>query len=347
MQSRKSKGLATNDLKNTKDAKEETELKQKTKNEYVRIGLLVGIIIILAIISSLYIDAPKSCSSAVFSTQRNSCFQTEALSSHNASYCSEISDIGLQTDCFASVAESTANASICSSIPNPLGASTCISNVSISSHNESYCNLISNGSYRSECLYSFAKSVDFSNASLCSGITDSNLSYQCMSFSGYSDALSTGNPSYCSGLGTNATTDIPISRMFSSVSSNLTSEVPYSYLLNISDKGLCYYSVAVIYKNKTLCGNLSQEFGADCYASINTATKPIPKLNLTAAISECDSSSIYGGSLTVNACFTGFAVSYHNSTYCQPISNSTAKADCVSEVYNATNYTANSTTNIS
>ncbi|MCL5102464.1 MAG: hypothetical protein M1544_03865 [Candidatus Marsarchaeota archaeon] len=334
MQSKaQAKAQADAQAKPAKDQKREQERSSKTGKEYIRILLLVGVIVVLAIISSLYIGSHKGCSSIAFSSQRNSCFDSEALSSGNATACLKISQVSLSDECISAVAESTANVSLCSSLPAGQLEYSCISNVSITESNETYCNSITNSSYKSECLYSFAKAMNFSNPSYCSGISIPNESAYCDGISYYAHAYSTGNASYCSILNATAGEGVPLSALLKAEGQNSSLQSLYELsLLNISDRGLCYYTTATKFKNASLCGMLSGPIASYCSSSLNVTTAKEPPLNLTEVVSKCDSISVYGGSVATDACFIGFAISYHNSTYCGQISNSTTRANCESEV---------------
>ena len=320
-----------------RSVKSDGQALHKSRNDYLRIGILVGIILVAALAAAIYVDSPKSCSSVVFSTQRNSCFEAEAVSTGNSTMCYGISSQPLQESCLENVAYATKNASVCTSIKNDSIAYSCTSNLSISIGNEAICSSLQNPSSRSECLYSFAKAENFSNISYCSGISNSTLYGHCTGSSTYVRAMETGNPSYCSEMNPTPGKGVPIADLFELLSQSQSSKLSSSSitLLNASNADACYYSVAVAYGNLSICGHIYGSISTACEYYVNSTTAPKLVLNLPTVISRCNIAGIYGGSATTNACFIGFAVSYGNESYCSPITNASTKSICVSEVAKA------------
>ena len=312
----------------------EEQKQQKSRNDYIRIGILVAIIIIAAVAAAIYIDSPKGCSSVVFATQRNSCFTAEAEATGNSTMCRSISSQQLQESCLENVAYSTKNASVCTSISNGTIADSCVGNLSIATGNEALCASLQNSSSKSECLYSFAKANNFSDVSYCSGISNSAMYGNCTASSSYVLAMKTGNPSYCSEMDHTSGNGVPTAGLLGLLPQNQSSKLSSSglILLNASNSDVCYYSVAVAFDNLSACGNMYGSISTACEYYVNSVTVPKQVLNLSTVISKCDEAGIYGGSATTNACFIGFAVSYVNATYCSPITNSSVKNTCVSEV---------------
>lgn len=312
---------------------------EKTKSEYLRIGALVLIIVVLALISVFYLDLHKGCSGVLYTTQRNNCFENFAVSTGNASMCYKISGTYVQNLCLENVAVSTSNASVCNSINNQSITYSCASKLSISTGNESVCNTLSTQQYRSECLYSFASSKEFAEVYYCNGISNSTLYGYCSDASTYGLAMSTGNASYCSSISSNVSTGMPASELMGIYKSN-QSTTNYTFsdtLLNASDSEICYYSLAIKYRNLSLCSYLHGAVGEACNAQLNLTSAKKPKINLATVVSDCIAVGIYGGELTTDSCYVGFAVSYRNATYCSPITNSSIKKNCIAKVANTTN----------
>ena len=312
----------------------EEQKTDKSRDDYIRIGILVAIIMIAAIAAAIYVDSPKSCSSVVFATQRNSCFAAEAAATGNSTMCHSISSQPLQQSCLESVAYSTKNASVCTSISNGSIADSCISNLSVATGNEALCSGIANSSSRSECLYSFAEAKNFSDVSYCSGISNSADYKNCTSSSQYVLAMKTGNPSYCSEMNNTPGNGVPTTNLLGLLPQNQSSKLSSSsiVLLNASNADVCYYSVAVSSGNISACSDIYSPISATCEYYVKSTTAPKQALNLSEVVSKCDEAGIYGGSTTINACIIGFAVSYENTTYCSQITNSSTKSICVSEV---------------
>jgi hypothetical protein len=337
MQGRKYK----NDNSNQADA---TVLKQdqntvKTKNEYIRIGVLLLIILVLAAISVLYISSHKGCSGVVYAAQRNSCFANYAVSTGNATMCYKISGDQAQNICLNNVALSTSNVSVCGSITNQSIMYGCVSNMSISTGNESKCSTLSSQQYASECEYSFAAAKKFNSTSYCNGISNSTLNSYCTSASTYLIAMSTGNATYCSELSTNPSVGMPASKLLGIYGLNVstTNFDIFNALSNASDSDACYYSLAVKYSNPSLCANTYGSLTSICNLQSNSTAATKNKLNATQVESECIAAGTYGGALTTDSCYIGFAVSYHNDSYCSFISNSTIRNNCIVRVSNTTN----------
>jgi hypothetical protein len=312
---------------------------QKTKNEYMRIGVLVLIIVGLAVISSFYIDLHKGCSGVLYATQRNNCFERYAVSTGNTSMCYEITGTQMQNLCLEDVAVSTRNASICNSINNQSTLYSCASNLSISTGNESVCNSLNAQQYKSECLYSFASLRKFASASYCNGISNHTLNGYCSNASTYTLAMSTGNASYCSNMSSNVSTGMPATELLSIYASNssATNYALDNILLNASDSEICYYSLAIKYDNPSLCAYIPGTISAACAIQANSTSVQRAKLSVNAVISNCTAAGVYGGELTTDSCYVGFAVLYHNATYCSPITNSSVQKNCIARVANGTN----------
>ncbi len=198
---------------------------------------------------------------------------------------------------------------------------------------------LSNNTYRSACIYFFAKSTGFDNISYCSQISNSKMHSYCSAYSGYQIALKTGNTSYCSAFDLAPNSSIPISSLVALTPSNISSKVSgLSYTIaNVSDSDLCYYSVALYRNNITDCNKLSGDLYSECTYAINQTALKLPPINMSELSSKCNATSAYGGYVAVDACIIGFAVSYHNQTYCTLITNSSDQSLCVSEVENHTN----------
>ncbi|MEM0201686.1 MAG: hypothetical protein QXR73_00720 [Candidatus Micrarchaeaceae archaeon] len=314
--------------------KDEERKPQKSKNDYMRIGILVAIILVAAVVAAIYVDSPKSCSGVVFSVQRNDCFASAAVATGNSTMCYGISSQQLQESCLENVAYATKNVSLCASIKNAEIAYACDSNLSITTGNETVCTDMQNSSLKSECLYSFAKSRNFSDVSYCSGISNSTLYGYCTGSSSYVHAMKTGNPSYCSVMDNIPNVGVPTADLLESLPSNQSSKLSASsiILLNASNADVCYYSVAVAYGNISICGDIYGSIATACEYYVNSTIMPKRILNLSTVISKCNEAGIYGGSATTNACFIGFAVSYDNVSYCSPITNASIESTCVSEV---------------
>lgn len=307
------------------------------------------------------------CNGILISQQKAECLLALANSTKNASVCGYLAS-SLAGQCITNIALLSGNASICDGIPsNSPTYAGCLTGIGTAKHDSSYCSGLGEP-YLSTCAYSVASGENFSDISVCSMIGNASLNADCNAKSHYNHAVLFRNATYCSYL--------PKAYNYSLVSyisqssarlfgfANVTSTLTY---LNTSPSSYCYYNLALLNYNKSLCGSVTGQLGTLCGYQLSTpasynasAANSITLQNVTALCSKAPQAAqgvcsyalyiyiaVAQRNATVcgmihaaqyqNACYAGIASKYQDSSYCSYIQNSTERIACSAGV------TANST----
>jgi hypothetical protein len=298
------------------------------------------------------------CNGILISQQKAECLLALANSTKNASVCSYLTS-SLAGRCITNIALLSGNASICDGIPsNSQTYAGCLTGIGTAKHNVSYCGGLGEP-YLSTCAYSVASGENFSSILTCSMIGNASLSADCSAKSHYNDAVLLRNATYCSYLPTayNYSLVSYISQSSARIFglTNVTSTLAY---LNTSPSSYCYYNLARLDYNRSLCGLVTGQLGTLCGYQLSTsasynisAVNSITLQNVTALCSQAPqvaqavcSYALYiyiaaaqrnasvCGMIRVaqyqNACYAGIANKYQNSSYCSYIQNSTERIAC-------------------
>lgn len=344
-------------------AKKRIELSQKEKRV-----LLFGVTAVLFVIALFAVLTEtvggytlEKCEGIVYQTQRYDCIINLANRTRNVSLCSHVpKTYGYQ--CMARIAELERNFSLC----NEINASSPVSiycelNLSGSATSLDDCRSLANSSIRSSCIYRLASREKFADIAYCNYITNSILASNCGYIHYYNLALSTENSSYCLFLpdSTDVSPMALLSQNASGYNSTIASTLAFYELYNVTDRGVCYFGLARLMGNSTLCSQISGGLSNIC-ESIVAGTNTTSNLNLSSAYSYCnqftgylqtyctygvlESVALRTNNITLcgqiglqqveNLCITSLAKKYNHSAYCGYISNTTDASACYSSVSN-------------
>jgi len=328
--------------------------------------ILAAIIIVLALASTLIVQTrspQQKCASIILEQNKISCFTNLAVSTNNASICSNLNGL-YAASCYEAVAYSSGNSLICkealaSYMPAGIG---CIEHFANLTGNSTLCNLLSGQNFQN-CIFDAALSSG--NTSLCSfaGANEST----CISSISLSDALKYKNIFLCKYVSPSANASTVHSILSNSRVKINETLVGYSFSLisygyNVSARDICIINVAEELGNKSYCTLLNSSIAEQlCYQSV--APSPVSKqVNYTALLNSCSNAGSFAGICrasilvseaisTKNAslcnelnqtlswdCFTTLARTYDNVSYCGYIKNATVNNACILTVkYNSTN----------
>ncbi len=313
--------------------------------------LLVAVSIILLAVSSIRPSSGISgCTSIILQAQRNGCLSNLANKTGNYSACLLIRPSGYSYQCISDVAKKSGDINTCSEISGNISYYTsCVEQISYAQSNPQYCKLLTSDN-ESECAYSIAESEMFGNLSYCNEIMNSSLGMRCTSMHYYNIAVDSKNPSYCSML-PNAIENGTLSEMLSEDNPNVASDaqlLAYSYL-NITPSGLCYYELASVLSNQSICGDVTGPLSQICYeqsnASISTGLANANTINYTIyngnVSALCAGAPSYATSLCQYSLITERAIEARNAISCYAISNAGYQYSCILSIaarYNDSSY---------
>lgn len=337
-------------------------MKTTQKERMVALAVITVVLIIAAGVALVATSAGTQlgrCTRIVVSQQRYSCLLELANSTANASVCGYLS--GAQAEqCISGVALVSGNASTCSSVvSNATSYAQCITSVGTAKHDASYCSVLDEP-YLSACAYGIAESGNFSDRGACGLIGNLSLRNDCMSKSYYNEAVLSKDAAYCTYLPSVLNTSLVLYMSQSSAQlfgiSNATATLPY--LNATTPQEYCYYNLALLGRNESLCGAVTGQLNTLCRApftnttSYNTSAANVITLQNVSTLcsgapegtqSLCESAlyvyiavenrnvSICGTLSSLpyqDACYTGLASKYNDSSYCSYIQNGSAAATC-------------------
>jgi len=350
--------------KNVGKAKEVLD-EDKSRSERLLIYLsIVGFIIILAIISTFYVNTNpiQRCKNVIIYSDKLSCFSNLAYSTGNASICSYLSG-SYAASCYQSIAYKLGNASICEyaiSAYEPIGAS-CIEYFVNETGNISLCNSLP---YNDKKTCAFFGALNSQNLSACE-LAGSNMSL-CFSSVSLSRAIYYKNVFYCYNVSA-STNKTFISNIISYSKAKLNSTImglSFSSMLdyNITARDLCILSVAQELGNKSYCSMFNSSImQSACYELVSPVQPSSSEVNYTSLLQACSSAGSFTNTCrtlvliseavsnknvsickTLNQtaswqCFTTLARTYKNISYCGYITNATVNNACIlSATYNIT-----------
>ncbi len=328
--------------------------------------ILVVIILLLALVSTIMVQGKspqQKCASIILEQNKISCFTNLAVSTNNASICSNLNG-SYAASCYEAVAYNSGNSNICKEALAsymPVGID-CIEHFVNLTGNSILCNLLSGQNFQN-CFFDAALSSG--NISLCS-FAGANESL-CISSVSLSNALKYKNIFLCKYVSPSANASTVHSILSNSRTKINETLMGYgfsllSYGYNISARDLCIINVADELENKSYCASLNSSIaGQLCYQFV--APPPVPKqVNYTALLNSCSNAGSFAGvcrasvliSEAINTknpslcnelnqtlswdCFTTLARTYDNVSYCGYIKNATVNNACILTVrYNSTN----------
>lgn len=312
--------------------------------------------------------ALDTCKGVLLQNQRNACFLALAGSTGNALVCDYV-DVQAQRDsCFVGIAEAQNNASMCGEA-NHTGAqySLCLLNVSMNTGNESYCHLL-NGDYRSLCTMDLVRAEGFSNLSMCNSIDNASVRNECGYIYYYNGALKSGTASYCEKLPSAANSTVLSLMTTESVGSSagIGMQVFLLSTLNVSPQSYCYYRLATLFSNSTLCAQTTGLLNQACFGALAQVNSTANTINMTdvCTLLQGNLSSLSSGASNLSrlcmpsvltsealstrniskclritipsfvySCITTYAKNYSDASYCSYIiNNSSAQQDCYTTV---------------
>jgi len=346
-------------------AKKRIELSQKEKR--ILLSGVTAVLLVIALVAVLTENVGgytlEKCQGIIYQTQRYDCIMDLANSTGNVSLCSYVPQ-SYGYLCMARIAEREHNFSLCNRINASSPISTyCELNLSGSATSLSDCEGLANSSIRSSCIYRLASKEKFANITYCGYITNSTLASNCDYIHYYNLALSTENSSYCLFL-PDSTSVSPVALLSQDVSgynSTIAATLAFYELYNATERGICYFRLAQLTGNGTLCSHISGGLSSICNGAI-TEINTTSNLNLSSAYSYCNQFTGYlktyctygilasvalrtnnvtlceqiGMQQVENLCITSLAKKYNNSTYCGYILNTTDACTCYSSTSNAT-----------
>jgi hypothetical protein len=324
----------------------------------------------------------SACKGVLLQNQRNLCFLGLADSTGNASVCGYV-DVQAQRDsCFAGIAEAEKNGSVCGEISRADAQySQCLLNVSANTGDERYCEML-NGTYRSSCLLDLAKAGEFGSLGMCNITGNESATKECDYMYYYNSALKSGSAGYCAKLpGTVNSTLISLmaTNSVTSTAGGIMQDLACSSTFNVSPQSCCYYNLAALTHNSTLCAQTSGTLNEYCLGaanmqvnstsnSVNTtdvcsllqgghgSSSPFPGNLSSLSGSLCTSAMLINEALSTKniskclrintasfeySCVADYAKNYSNPSDCFTyIANSSAQQDCYMTVTGNTNRTA-------
>jgi hypothetical protein len=323
-------------------------------------AVLVIIAAISVIASSFHGTTLDGCKSIVLLNDRYACLLGMANSTKNISICSYLGG-SYKNQCVSDIATETSNAAACSLI-NSTSAyyPSCVTAVSLELKNATYCSTLP-AQDDSNCTYGVANLTGFSSLSICGDIPNASKSSGCADRYYYNVAISHRDVAYCS-YEPSAPNSSTLSYMIGAASGILGLSANYTILLhylNTTPRSFCYYSMATLNYNQSLCSSTAGEISLLCNYNFNKVIVNT-SLNLTnesyicskvpsyaqnicrysflsyAAIKNrnyTDCEQISNLSYQYN-CIAAIAIKYHDNEYCAFISNSTARGACNYDVSN-------------
>jgi hypothetical protein len=323
---------------------------------YIAATALVLCIALLLVIFGNRGNALQRCEGVILQPQRSSCLDALAGIERNASVCDLIGYAQLRDSCIEGIAELTSNITLCTQVTAAGDRADCVFNISNSTRNIGYCALVG-APYNSTCAYNIASRDRFASEQDCALIENATLRSECMYLYYYGSAMASKNASYCAALPGKVNMSL-LSAIFM-VNSSLSSQLMELSMLNATPQSYCYYNLAVLTPNRSLCAFTSGFMNTLCNATLSSPAQSANITNETAcnyvpaewkpacefwmlsaqAISKRNASlCMQISTVTVigmqdqYSCISSLAEKYGNASYCAYISNSTVEQDCVMSV---------------
>jgi hypothetical protein len=318
----------------------------------VLVVIAITVLLVGTVVGSTGVGA---CNRTILETERDQCFASLASATSNYSVCLLIKQNQSSYQCISAVAQKRQDAGICFRINSSSALYTsCLEGVGYSTDNVSDC-LGLNNSSRSSCAYNIALMNNFNNIGYCGDIPNITKNLLCYHMYYYNLAVSSRTPLYCTLLP--SVSDYNLStQMLSQSSSNLSQSLNYSsyYSLNITPQSFCFYRLATLTRNQTLCRYTTGAIASLCGGASAPSNNTLQ--SATNVTGMCSSVPSYAQDLcyyaiatnkavaerntsecgTINStayqysCFSTLAIDYGNTTYCNYITgNSTQREACV------------------
>ncbi|MDE1810755.1 MAG: hypothetical protein KGH66_01820 [Candidatus Micrarchaeota archaeon] len=332
-------------LRRKKDDKDRPKAEPKLKmahHERIRLYVLVTVVLVGLAGVSLALSvhgssAIRSCGGILLSIPKNNCYTALANYTKNASICGKVSGTASQAGCIISVAQQSDNLSVCSQLANYSSyyMSLCVSGASTKQSSVASCTQLAEP-YSSQCAFSIAAEQNFSDNSTCSYVSNLSQRYVCSSMYYYARALADRSPSYCSLL-PNAANQGIMGAISQQNSDNYTLQIQQIQLaeLNVTPQNYCYYRLASITSDYSLCTGAPGLLGQLCTYGQESSSSNATSINA----SSCSSAPQAIRGICTYAVLISTAVSTMNVSICSQISNTTYQSSCITAYairYNST-----------
>ncbi|MDE1833470.1 MAG: hypothetical protein KGH58_03570 [Candidatus Micrarchaeota archaeon] len=311
-------------------------------HERIRVyAAITGVLVILALASlllSIHGSGRGNCGGIVLSEPRDSCYLAMANYTMDATLCGYVSSTALQAGCVSAIALHKANATLCSELSNTSQYyyGQCVSQVVMADGNPQQCGILP-APYASQCAYSFASAQGFSDNATCSYITNSTQLALCSGMHYYAAAVAQAHPAYCAQL-PDYTDSAMIGAMLQLGQGNYSQQIQQVQLagLNITPQGYCYYRLASMTSNYSLCSSQPGMLGQLCtYASSTSNQTASASLNA----SSCSAVPQQIRGVCTYAVLIDTALTTMNLSVCSQISDTSYRYSCISAYaarYNST-----------
>ncbi len=262
----------------------EAQSKQRTRQSIEttprqRMVALAGITVLLIIIAGamLVVTSSKTplgrCNGIVVSQQRESCLISLANLTRNASVCGYLPQSS-QGTCVSNIALEEDNESVCRSVIGQNASyAQCVAAIGSKDMNAAYCSSLGEP-YVSSCAYAVANAQGFTDLKTCQLIGNSSMYRDCSYKSYYSSAIYQRKASYCGYLPQVYNSSLIYYMLQSSTKffgiSNVTSVLPY---LNTTPQSYCYYNLALLKYNESLCGSTTGSLNTLCTSAFSEKTQ--------------------------------------------------------------------------
>ena len=343
-----------------RDAEQETDQARKLRL-YALIALGLVALALLSFLIAPQGSSVASCKQLFFESSKYSCITNLALSQQNASMCGN--EQGTYKDsCYLQVAEKIESVGTCGSIVDSGVMSACVAAVALATNNYTACSGAAEP-VASNCKETIA--LRQNSLSMCAGIANLTDSIVCTSVVSTRHAEQSGNASYCGNVTSSQNksfTGLIISKLSTNASVGATSQSSFLqsslFLLpnvTYTARDYCYSTLAAQLSSPGLCANVSAGEAANiCTLQSGTSTTSNVTENYTTQLAACANVGAYSQAciqsvmltqavktrnvtlcaqlqgLLGPTCYATLAQAYKNATYCDYISDPTAKSSCVS-----------------
>ena len=252
------------------------------KEKILLAAAVLAVLAVILVIGNLRVGSGKglqACKNIIDNIPRYQCIQELAMAERNSSMCLAMPSPN-NYSCVYQLALNGSNQQACAVIKgSQLQYYGCIYNVSHAEASPVPCSSLAEP-FRSECIYGAAEAQNFSDMATCAQIANQSIASKCITIYDYTKALVSKEASYCG--------DMPAGQAGASgylleATSNITYTDPTTALLylqgNGSISGYCYYKLAILNSNQSLCANVPEYVYPYCQefsASSNITASPGP-----------------------------------------------------------------------
>ena len=317
--------------------------KDRMKMVFILAAILVAAATVLSVFSSANVTPLQHCKGILLSQLREACYVQLAGATGNASICSYAGQEQAREQCSLAIAVRSNDIAACSVAGlTQQDANACEVNASLAANSVSDCLQINSTQSSSECIYSLGLSYGFSNVTYCGHITNTTESANCRNIHNYRTAVSGLDAAYCAALpsGINGTPLYLLTENATTGISQFSAQSAPLEFQNVTDAAACYYEIASLSDNASLCTYTAGTLNTLCTARTSSAQQnsTLAAVTPASAYVACSAGGLTGSLLTSceNYLFLGVAASRHNATYCGYINNATIKSQCALSAGNST-----------